>query len=957
MSLRRSAVLVLVAALGLTPALVAVESAVAAYPAPFVGSSYNSTSYLDAQLGAMQVGVYYSDSVERAAGFDEWANSGYLPDGLAMTPSGDVLVISGTPTTPGDVSFRLDSTADGDNWDGLQFSVTVVGAPATIVQAGIQVLDSSTGTPATIVMPGGTAIVPITLTNGGSETLLAPRMVITLPAGVTSAGPVGSSPWACTGTQTITCTSSASLAPVSSQIVANLYIDIDGAFARSSFIITAQASGTNAPAVVASKRVMVSLPLTVLAPPADSSFNNVTLTAYAPYAVTNGYIQFQLSTSASIHYYGFIAVGSDGSASFSGPVDPAFNGFVDVKATWIASNFATWVDSAVGSIYVYNQLSAAGSFYLNGQLYTDAVKLYAYSDAGSSGAFLQYPGLTGGSYNITPPFGTRHNYYMWAELTDLGAPNSFYNSAGIATTDVADHTTVGPRNFSNSMNFYWELPASFTDATMAVPRQNVVFTDGVTAESNVTVNYAVTSGVLPTGLLLNPLTGAITGTAVTLGESYDFVITASNGYVDAVTDHITGTVLPEHIVPAWTDSTLGAFRIGQTVTDAVAAAGDPTISYLVTTGALPTGVTINPQTGAFGGAPTVLGEHYSFEINAHSSWGDVYVTFDGDVLPALAAPVWLDDDLGELRVGETFTDGVSASGVPAPTYTVTGLPAWATLNASTGAISATPTSVVAYDFTITAQNSEGDVDVHFVGVVEPAWVAPSFTDSTVAQAQGGVFLDDRVLATGDGTITYSVPLGAMPSWLSLDTTNGLISGTPPLVAIGDPYSFTVTATGHGTATATISGVVAAAPSTELTLDFAVGDLAAGSPFGFDIAGAGDAVPYSVTVNSTPVVVASGTTSALGAASGTAVIPSIGAGAHSIVLLTYASDGTARTVTVWFTVLRNGTIGAISLLGPLAYSEAALAGTGVDPALPVGAAALLLFLGVVALRVRKRLQQA
>jgi hypothetical protein len=113
----------------------------------------------------------------------------------------------------------------------------------------------------------------------------------------------------------------------------------------------------------------------------------------------------------------------------------------------------------------------------------------------------------------------------------------------------------------------------------------------------------------------------------------------------------------------------------------------------------------------------------------------------------------------------------------------------------------------------------------------------------------------------------------------------------------------------------------------------------------------------VTVNSTPVVVASGTTSVLGNAGGTAAIPAIGAGAHSIVLLTYAADGTTRTTTVWFTILRNGTIGAISLLGPLAYSEAALAGTGVDPMVPAGAAALLLLLGVAALRTRKRLQQA
>jgi hypothetical protein len=463
--------------------------------------------------------------------------------------------------------------------------------------------------------------------------------------------------------------------------------------------------------------------------------------------------------------------------------------------------------------------------------------------------------------------------------------------------------------------------------------------------------------VLPTGLVLNPLTGAITGTAVTLGQSYDFVITASNGYVDATTDHITGTVLPEHIAPSWTDQSLGDFRLGQTVTDGVEADGDPVISYFLSDGALPTGVTLDGVTGALSGTPTVLGESYSFELNASSIWGDVYATYSGLVLPALAAPAWIDSELDEFRVGEPLTDGVEASGEPAPTYSVTGLPGWASLNPGTGAFSGTPTSAVAYDFTITAHNSQGDVDQRFVGTVQPAWIPPSFTDSTVAQARGGVFLDDQVLATGDAPITYSVTAGALPAWLSLGTTNGLLSGTPPLSAVGDTYSFTVTATGHGTASAAISGIVGAAPTAELTLDFVVGDTAVGSTFDFDVAGAGDAVPYSVTVNSTPIVVASGTTSLLGSAGGTAAIPAISAGAHSIVLLTYAADGTTRTTTVWFTVLRNGTIGAISLLGPLAYSEAALAGTGVEPLVPAGAAALLLLVGFAVLRTRKRLQVA
>jgi len=301
-------------------------------------------------------------------------------------------------------------------------------------------------------------------------------------------------------------------------------------------------------------------------------------------------------------------------------------------------------------------------------------------------------------------------------------------------------------------------------------------------------------------------------------------------------------------------------------------------------------------------------------------------------------------------VGETLSDGLTANGEPVPTYSVTGKPSWLTLDATTGAISASPTAEDAYDFTITATNSQGHVDQRFTGTVLPAWAAPSFTDDSIARLQGGVYLDDQVLADGDGTITYSVPLGAMPSWLTLTTTNGLISGTPPLSAVGEPYSFTVTATSaHGSDTATISGVVAGAPVGEIEPAFQVGDIAAGAEFDYGVSGMGDTVPFSVTVNSTPVVVASGSTSSLGSASGLAALPmGIAAGAHSIVLLSYAADGSPRTTTLWFTVLSNGTIGAISLLGPLSVTAAALPSMGTDagPTLLVGLLMLLAGLAVV-----------
>ena len=411
-------------------------------------------------------------------------------------------------------------------------------------------------------------------------------------------------------------------------------------------------------------------------------------------------------------------------------------------------------------------------------------------------------------------------------------------------------------------------------------------------------------------------------------------------------------------VPEFTDETLSRPRVGVAYNDSIGASGPGVTISVDPSTPLPAGLSIDAA-GNVTGLPTTAGDT-TVNFWATSEAGQDSFSMTISVDPAYNDPAWTEEDVVDgFRVGESYTDGVAASGDPTIVYsTATGsIPAGVTLNTSTGALTGTPTTAGPYSFSLRAANSHtGVTTAVFSGTVQPAWIAPYWLDDVIGVPQGGVAFSDEVTAAGDGTLTYSVPLGALPSWLHLNTATGALTGTPALANVADPYSFTVTVTSvHGTETVTFSGVVAAAPEAELDVDFGSGDTAAGADFDFDIDGAAPGAAWSVTVNSTPVVVASGLTSVTGTASGSASIPlSIGAGAHSIVLTTLAADGSTITTTVWFTVLRNGTIGAVSLLGPLAYTEAALAGTGVDPMLPVGVAALLLFLGFAVLRTRRAL---
>ena len=935
-------------------ALDAQPAEAATYTAPFVGSVALGT-WNDNELGRMFVGQPYNDQIWATSGLGSVAvENGSLPAGLTLSYdyNDSVVKVTGTPVNAGDSTFSIRVASPDLSYQGyLTFNVSVLPAPPTTTVYTNVTLDSP-------LVAGSSSTFSVRYQTSGTNVALTPKVTLTMPAGLTITNlSLTDADWSCSNNASfVSCTSSIDR-PKVGFIGVNVFTVTVAADAAlyGAVRVTAVASAGNGGSATVGIDAPITTTVPVIVVPAQVPYGAVPITAYAPSGLTGGSMSFYYTgAGATDEFFGGVSLGGANSTTYTATLPPATSGQnVTIQAIYVSASNATTV-SAIVPTYSYKQSTMAGTFYLNGEPYAGAVNFRLYSDAGSSGAFIQYPfpGAADGSYTFAPYFGFGHKYYSWAELPEYGNALTFYNAAGLPTIDSNDRTTISDANFSNSMNYYWELPAVFTDSTVAVPRYNVAFTDGVVASSNVDVEYFVSSGALPDGLSLNSTTGAITGTATTVGEVYSFVIKADNGVIDAFTPTITGTVLPTHIIPNLTDSTLPSFRYGTAVVDGVLAAGDGPIAYVLTDGSLPSGLALDALSGAVTGTPTVANEAYDFTIAAENAWGSDDAQFTGTVSPALAAPVWTDSTIGELRVGETLADEVSASGEPVPTYTITGKPSWLTLDATTGAISGSPTAADTFDFTITATNSQGDVDQRFLGTVWPAWIAPSFTDGDIAQPQGGVFLDDGVLASGDATITYSVPLGAMPTWLTLDAATGRISGTPPLSAVGDTYSFTVTASGHGTDTTTVSGFVSAAPTVELTLGFVVGDVAAGAPFDYAISRADDSAPFSVTVNSTPTVVASGTISGLGTASGSTALPaSIAAGAHSIVLLTYASDGTPRAVTVWFTVLRNGTIGAISLLGPLAYSEAALSNSGVDAG-PIALAALLLLGGGYVLRRRR-----
>jgi hypothetical protein len=155
-------------------------------------------------------------------------------------------------------------------------------------------------------------------------------------------------------------------------------------------------------------------------------------------------------------------------------------------------------------------------------------------------------------------------------------------------------------------------PATLPNGTVGTPYSQTVSASGGTSP----YTFSLSSGALPTGLLINALTGAITGTPTTAG-TFTFTITAtdatgcSGSRLYEVTIASPGcpaiTLSPTTLPPGMAQS-----PYAQTVT---ASGGTAPYTYAISSGALPTGLTINPATGLISGTPIQTGL-FNFTVRA-----------------------------------------------------------------------------------------------------------------------------------------------------------------------------------------------------------------------------------------------------------------------------------------------------------------------------------------------------
>jgi hypothetical protein len=235
--------------------------------------------------------------------------------------------------------------------------------------------------------------------------------------------------------------------------------------------------------------------------------------------------------------------------------------------------------------------------------------------------------------------------------------------------------------------------------------------------------------------------------------------------------HVSSTVLPEAAIGKPYSASLSA------------SGGTGDFTWSVSGGALPAGLSLTPSTGAVTGTPTALGKS-TFTVHVTDT-GPPTQFATGVVVVHVVKPLAVDtSSLPGGTVGDSYSRSLAAlGGTPPYRWSIspgTGtLPSGLRLDATTGAITGTPTASGNSTFVVqvsdSASPSQSATESLSVDVANPLSMSTLTLPTAVVNSSYSQTLS---AFGGSQPYTWSVTSGSLPAGLTLSPGSGTLTGTP-----------------------------------------------------------------------------------------------------------------------------------------------------------------------------------